>query len=1109
MRHQAAALKSFLASALAMVAMALVVVMGVTTPALAQAVTGTMQGTVTDASGAVLPGALVTIKNNDLGTVREVTTNDSGFYSAPFLAIGTYTVTATLDAFGSLVRENVRVTLNQTQIADFQLKPATVAETVTVSGASPPINTSNATVKGSLNEQQISDKPTLSPGSFLSLAEIFAGFQDNPTSGQNNPTASSGSSINFNGTGTRGATFQINGVNNDDSSENQHRQGAAISTIKEFQVIRNTFSAEFGRGYGAVVLVQTKSGTNQWHGDAYDYVQDSNDLTARRHFALTKPDNQRHQYGGTVGFPIKRDKLFAFGSFDRTRLEGTLGYSRDLFTPGELARPRLTRGNDTPANRAFIESILARYPSGVTANDPRSARTYATTTPHNWPDEDYSGRLDWNIGQDTLTGRFQHTHQIRQTTDVIIGEQAKQDNDQQNLGITWTKIFRNNLIGEFRYGLGLRHTSVNIAAGNDTPIVRFVGSPVATSSIGNAGQFPIIRDQTDHQFVYNVSWLFANNHDFKAGTDIRRQQLDDFADSNSRGFWNFESPCGGVAYATAYEAMLDGCIRTFTKAWGPFFLENRISESNVYVEDNWRILPSLTLNLGLRYEYVTAPSEVENRVDYVFGDDKDNVQPRLGAAWTLPSSGRLRWLTGSAQGDSSIRGGYGIYHGRLFQSVFSQSGATVRFNPPNALTRQFTTEPGVPSPGILNIADPTLGFVFVPGPQTARHTITIPDPNLEMPHTHQWSLSYERKMPWDSTMRVSYNGNHVIGTLKYNLDNLPVSPLNGGIRVADHPNNAPAAGAPDLRGVLINRIAADVLCAGTGVIPGVLVNAQCPNVVPLANNEISLRVPRTNERRPNPLYTSNLMVSNGAESWYDGIEFEWTKRISKGLQFTSTYTRSKSEDTTSEATFVGAGDSNQNGPNARFARGYSRFHTPHRFTFNGSYHLPFWRERDDMLGTLLGGWQVSAVLKLASGTPFTVTQTGVDLDFDGFAEARPILVDPSILGNSVDDPAKDTDQLPLSAFRAATIFDRIEDIVPRNAFFGDGQENVDLGFYKNFRFDASKMFTLRIEVYNLLNTVQFAFPAASISTTGTFGQVTGLHSLYLPRTVQIAVRFRY
>jgi Carboxypeptidase regulatory-like domain len=1094
-------------------------VLALASGAAAQTVTGTLQGTVTDAGGGVLPGVVVTIKNVDTASTRDVTTNNAGFYTAPFLAIGTYTVTAKLTGFNTLVREKVQVGLNQTQIADFQLKPASVAETVTVVGASPPINTVNAEITGRLNEQQIADKPTLNPGSFLSLAEIFPGFQDNPTSGQNNPTLSSGSSINFNGTGTRGATFQIDGVNNDDSSENQHRQGAALSTIKEFQVISNNYTAEFGRGYGAVVLVQTKSGTNAWRGDLYEFMQDSNDLTALRKFALVKPDNQRHQYGGTVGFPIVRDRIFGFGSFDRTRLSGTQNFARDLFTPAELAAPRLTRGNDTPENRAWIDSILARYPAGAVANDPRSTRTYATLQGLNQPDRDFSGRLDWNLGQDTLTGRYQYTGQVRESDDVILGEQARQNNRQQNLGVTWTKVMKSNMVGEFRYGLGLRNTAVNIAAGNDTPIVRFTGSPVSSTILGNAGNLPIDRDQTDHQFVYNFSWFLGRDHSIKAGTDVRRQRLDDFADNFSRGFWTFNATCGGVTYATPYAAMLDGCVQSYQQAWGPFFLENRIGEANFYVEDNWRLMNGLNLNLGLRYEYASAPREAADRIDYVFHDDKDNVEPRLGAAWVLPaSSGVMKWITGSERGDASLRGGYGIYHGRLFQSIFSQGGASLRSNPPNAILRTFNTQPG-----ILNISDPTLGFVFVPGPQTARVSLTIPSENLEMPATQQWNLTYERKLPWESTLRVSYNGSHMTGKERYQNTNLPQSPLKGPVLVVDHPNNAPATGFPDLRGKTIDRIAADVACAGTGFF-GITTNAACPVPVPIADNEISQRVPRTNERRPDPRYTTNIEIQSGGQTWYDGLQLEWTKRYNKGLAFSASYTRSRSDDTVSEATFVGAGDSNFTGPNSVFARGHSRFHTPHRVTFNGTWLMPFFSTREDLVGTLLGGWQLSTTIKLASGTPFTVTQTGVDLDFDGFAEGRPILLDKSILNTSVDDPTfttadctstatpgciqRSTQQLPLSAFRLTTIYDGYEDIVPRNAFYGDGTENVDLGLYKNFRIDRYNL-SVRIETFNLFNTVQYGFPSLSVSTPATFGQLTALHSLYIPRTIQVALKFRY
>ena len=222
------------------------------------------------------------------------------------------------------------------------------------------------------------DKPTLNAGSFLSLAETFPGFQENPTSGQNNPTASSGSSINFNGTGTRGATFQINGVNNDDSSENQNRQGVALSTIQEFQVLKNGYSAEFGRGDGAVVLVQTKSGTNQLARRRLRVPAGQRLERARSWFAApatrAKPKRPaQRSTASTGGFPIMRNKLFAFGNADYARSWMARTPTRATSSlPAELNGPRLTRGNDTPENRAWIQSILDAIP--VVADAQRSAQ---------------------------------------------------------------------------------------------------------------------------------------------------------------------------------------------------------------------------------------------------------------------------------------------------------------------------------------------------------------------------------------------------------------------------------------------------------------------------------------------------------------------------------------------------------------------------------------------------------------------------------------------------------------------------------------------------------------------------------------------------------------
>jgi hypothetical protein len=339
--------------------------------------------------------------------------------------------------------------------------------------------------------------------------------------------------------------------------------------------------------------------------------------------------------------------------------------------------------------------------------------------------------------------------------------------------------------------------------------------------------------------------------------------------------------------------------------------------------------------------------------------------------------------------------------------------------------------------------------------------------------------------------------------LKYALDNLPVHDPVNGVLVANHPNN-PA----NLRGHII-RLAADFQCAGTTGTTAAPFTAQCPVVVPIGEFEYSFRVPRTNERRPNGLYGTNLAVSNAAWSYYHGMQLEWIKRLSRNLNFQAAYTWSKATDTTSEATFVGTGDSNQNGNNARDVRALSRFNTPHRFTVYGTYRLPFFDGNKGFLGQAFGGWQFSAVGKFAKGTPFTVTTTALDLNFDGFSESRPVLLDPSILGNSVNNPAMSRDALPRAAFRALTSADTTASLVGRNTFFLDGTKTVDFGLTKIFSmpWEGHKL-TVRADMFNVFNHVQYGFPSSSIANTN-FGAITSVATLYAPRNVQVSLRYQY
>lgn len=1063
--------------------LSLVAVLLFTTPLLAQTVAGTMNGTITDASGGALPGVTVTIRNLETGLERIAVTDGAGFFNAPFLPVGRYSVQAELSGFGTQTRRNVRVDLNQTVVQDFILGP-TLSETVTVTADAARINVTDGEIKQTMRSEEIMSIPQLNQQSFLGLAATLAGYQEtNPGGGMDNPTLSVGSSANFNGAGTRGTTFQINGVNNDDSSENQHRQGVALATIKSFQVLTNSYSAEFGRGYGAVVLVQTMSGTNDVMGEIYGYAQDAK-WNEKSWFARSrpKPDNHRREWGATSGFPILRDRLFGFVNYGATQFEGNIIVSRPLLLPSDLSLPRLTLGNDTPANRAFQESILGRFPTNASPNAPHlSARAFQYPQAADYPDRDWSARLDYNVNNNnTVYARYQKSGQVRENGELIIGEQTMQDNDQSNFGLTWTNVLSANTVQEIRYGLGDRSTNVNILAGNDTPIVRFAALTPGTI-IGNAGAYPINRDQRDQQFVYNISSARWDRHTLRAGADIRRSRLDDRASNNNRGFWNFTANCGGVAYPTGLHAFLAGCVSSFFKSIGPDFLENELNEMNFYAQDDWRPFDNLTLNLGVRYERVAAPKEKENRIDY-FYDDTDYVDPRLGFAYT-PNWERnrvIRAITGG-NGRFAIRGGFGVYHGRVFQSIFSQGGANVRYNPPNAISLAI--------PNSTNIADPTNGFVFVPGrPLTTRVSLTLIDPDLKMPETRQWNLTFERQMFTNARMRASYVGTLGKNLLQYRFDNLPIKPSD--------PNSK-------------YKVAADWRCAGTGN-PGVPTNAVCPRAVPIAADEISLRVPRINERRPDARYGTNLIVDNIAESSYHAGQLEFETGAIRNFSGRMTYTFSKAIDSGSEATAAGVGDINIFPPDQEeYKRGLSRFDTRHRFTATGSYRLPWFRASSGWKEALLAGWTVSTVVRLSSGTPFTITDSGaVDIDFDGVSNQRPIPVDDEFSGGwHVNYPGDSRNKMPRSGFRRATPEDGIDDLIGRNTYFTDGREQVDLGVHKSFGVMNSSL-VLRLDVFNLFDHVTWGVPVTDFANAN-FGRILSTHPDYMPRTFQIGLRFLY
>lgn len=1085
----------------------------------AQTVTGTLSGHVTDKSGATAPQAKVTATNEQTGAVREATSNTEGFYQISFLPIGNYQVTAVLAGFRTVEKHGVVVELNKNTVSDFVLEPSSVSASVEVLGGEIPlIDTTSGELNLTLNELQVQATP-LAGRNYISLVEQVPGFQPAAFNGSsNNPTNSTGSYASFSGQGTRSSTFQIDGVNNDDSSENQNRQGVNISTIKEFQVLTNAYSAEFGRAGGAVILVQTKSGTNQFHGDAYDFIQNdifnANDFFQNRSGAK-RPAVRRNQYGGTIGGPILKNKLFFFGSGEKVSNVGKGSISRFTWLPTD--GPRACNPGETPQPKGpycvdpnthpnlqrdlnFIKSVMNLWNTpelqGKTPNDPAACSQLIQSGRPNrcvlvsglgfsFPDSDYTGRLDWTTNSSTtMTARYQYSRQIRTSPRIIMGDNFGTINNRQyNLGYTLTHVYSPRQTGEFRYGFGNRNTNQGVTDGNNLPTIRFgaiastLVNPMASSDtlpfggtvIGTSTNVPINRLERDHQLVYNHTIVFSR-HTLRMGIDQRFDALDDIASGTQRGFWTFGSinsasqVRAGTGF-TGWEDFLDGVLTNFNLGFGQPKAENRYGETNLYAQDDIRLKRNLTINLGLRWEGVRPPHEIKDRFSYGYGGDYNNIGPRVGFAWTPEGQNSfLRKITGGP-GNLVVRGGYGIYYDRVFQSIFSQSGLNFRFQPPNGFLLTSFSNPCLANPGgnvttpsgtvfvnggQFEVSDPSCGFQFTPGAASRTPTaacsasangcgptgqgvkvlggqlqtsLLLPDPNFHLPYVQQWNLGIERKLPWNLAVQLAYNGNRGLGL-----------PFFSGINDARFPITSPldtvdvsgGVGAPNFQPVVYDKFCQDfsnpicntldksgsVLPASSGALKSFasltsttasLAQKGIVIINGVPHGYISLNTTRVSDRRPDPANGRNVLLSNFAFTYYNAMLLKVTKATTHGFTLSGWWTWSKTMDTGSEATFTGT---DVNAPVGAInpqasLRALSSFHQTHRLVISYAYTPPWFKDQRGVLGRLAGGWTISGVTTFASGLPFTVL-AGYDVNLDGVGGDRPIITDPGILLHSVD-----------------------------------------------------------------------------------------------------------
>lgn len=588
----------------------------------AQTVTGNLDGHIADPGGGLVPGVEVVARDAAIGVERTTRTNEAGYFQIPFLPLGVYDVTVSAQGFATLVATGNTITLNKTTTLNLKLQVSAVQASVTVNESPQLIDVTSGQIARSIQDVMVSQLP-VAGRDFRSLFAIFPGFQTNPTNGQNNYTLSSGSSVSFNGTGTRGTSFMTDGIGNDDYSENQNRQQVNVETVKELQVLTNSFSAEFGRGFGAVVLVSTKSGANQTHGEGYWFYTNSA-LNARDYFSnaagshlnsagqlvpnVAKASSKSDRLGGTLGGAIKKDKLFYFGSFERFWAPGAALVTTYLLPPQFLTPAVNPSLPNAAADAAFIKSVASRFPTNLTPNAPSiSPYAWQGPEPRSSHTHDYTGRVDFRQSdKDLIYGRYQwSTFYSGLITEPVRGENVLSNHDFSNVGVTWTHIFSPRITGEARAGYGRRHIDISFLDPSDTPPTVRWGVSGFSNILGNASSYPTLRVQNDFQYVYNLSWQLGSKQTLKLGTDIRRTQLNDLEENYNRGLWQFSSANG----LTAFQNFQQGIVQTFMQGFGPDYTGERITELNFYVQDNIRLRRGFTLNLGARIERSARPTK--------------------------------------------------------------------------------------------------------------------------------------------------------------------------------------------------------------------------------------------------------------------------------------------------------------------------------------------------------------------------------------------------------------------------------------------------------------------------------------------------------------------
>jgi hypothetical protein len=1021
---------------------------------------GFVIGNITDPTDAVIVGANIKITNAGTGVSRETVSALDGSFRIDAVDPGTYNVEVSQTGFKIVSRQNVIVTAAQTTTAQFQLEIGTQSEVVNVtSGDDVVLQTQDGARVNTLSKREITDLPTpaLNPAS---IVFTLPGVVDpGPLAGG----FVQGSEFSVNGLRPRANNQLIDGLdNNDNSIAGQFYIPALRDGYSEVTVLQSDYSAEFGRAGGAVVNIVTRSGTNQFHGSVYDVLNNSafNSLTAsQRADSTRKPVAVENTFGFSFGGPIKKNKLFFFGTYQgdrfrsgtdaRVRVPTAAGFNtlRSLFPAG--ANPDLDRYLSIVGDLRGEREISSVALGDGRPNIDFGETTVSSTQPVN--DNQYLARVDWTPTQkDSIAFRYVLDDQAFNNqfpgSSPFPGFEIDVPSRVQNFYANYTRSLSTGTTNEFRFGYGrfnVEFAPRDPQVGLVGPVFSFTGAGLGQgiTSVGLPTGFPQRRLFNNYQFQDTISHT-AGNHTLRFGADLNVQRSTQDIPFNSRGILTFAGGGGFNSFGNFVDQFSGRGGGGAAIQFGSPTISPNAFYQNYFIEDTWRVKENLTLNLGLRYENYGTPFNAirfpafggfDQPVETVVRQQRDNnnFAPRFSFAY------QPRFFKGLfGENKTVIRGGFAVNYDFFFNNILSNTAATVpnSFGVTNfGVSLPVDTDPrGIAKFGIGSL--PTTG-----SPDPLATVNTIPS-SLVNPQTYVYNFGVQGQLPFNLIADVAYVGSR--GTRLFINEEL--NPGIGGFNtlVRAFPN----------RGSVVAR-------------------------------------------------------TNGGDSSYNSLQARLDRSFNSGLLLRFAYTFSKAIDNVNSEVFATTGGSSISSDlfNRRVDRSRASFDVPHRFVATVIYEVPS-LVKSGSGRALLGGYSIAGTYRLQSGNVETPFVGGIDLNGDGNAfNDRPAVSNPNAPQNSVGfsnfiaenfisgvtsrTGFSDVNGNPVNAADVRFLVSESirSNLAGRNILRGPKQNRLDLSLTKAihtglFGSDTNR-FEVRFDYFNAFNTPQFAPGTGDVTDT--------------------------